>query len=88
LELAPGTYAVVANETGTNITLATSSSIFTAGATWVIFDANPWANSEDYNFNVAYLLRPNFGSVVESTVGLSENGSNSVSIYPNPTTGI
>jgi hypothetical protein len=87
LELAPGTYAVVANETGTNITLATTSSIFTAGATWVIFDANPWANSEDYNFNVAYLLRPNFGSVVESTVGLSENGSNSVSIYPNPTTG-
>ena len=87
LELAPGTYAVVANETGTNITLATSTSIFTAGATWVIFDTNPWANSEDYGFSVAYLLRPNFGSVVESTVGLSENSSANVSIYPNPSTG-
>lgn len=87
LELAPGTYAVVANETDINITLATSSSIFTAGATWVIFGTNDWANSEAYNFNVAYLLRPNFGSVVESTVGLSENGANSVSIYPNPSTG-
>jgi hypothetical protein len=87
LELAPGTYAVVANETGTNITLATSTSIFTAGATWVIFDTNPWANSEDYGFDVAYLLRPNFGSVVESTVGLSENSSANVSIYPNPSTG-
>ena len=87
LELAPGTYAVVANETDENITLATSSSIYTAGATWVIFGTNDWANSEDYGFNVAYLLRPNFGDVVESTVGLSENGSNNVSIYPNPSTG-
>jgi hypothetical protein len=87
LELNPGTYTVVANETDENITLATSTSIFTAGATWVIFGTNPWANSEDYGFSVAYLLRPNFGEVVESTVGLSENGSNSVSIYPNPSTG-
>ena len=87
LELAPGTYVVVANETDENITLATSSSIYTAGATWVIFGGNPWANSEDYNFNVAYLLRPNFGEVVESTVGLDEANSSEISIYPNPSAG-
>ena len=87
LELAPGTYTVVANETDENITLATSSSIYTAGATWVIFGTNPWANSEDYGFEVAYLLRPNFGEVVESTVGLSEINDNKISIYPNPSTG-
>ncbi|MBT5438209.1 MAG: T9SS type A sorting domain-containing protein [Flavobacteriales bacterium] len=87
LELAPGTYAVVANEADSTIGLATSSSIYTEGATWVIFGTNDWANSEDYGFDVAYLLRPNFGSVVESTVGLSENSSANVSIYPNPSTG-
>ena len=88
LELSPGTYVVVANETGTNITLGTSDAIYTAGATWVIFGGNPWANSEDYGFPVAYLLRANFGEVVESTVGVLENtNDNRVNIYPNPSTG-
>lgn len=88
LELAPGTYVVVANETGTNIELGTSDAIYTAGATWVIFGGNPWANSEDYGFPVVYLLRANFGEVVESTVGILENtNDNRVNIYPNPSTG-
>ena len=68
------------------IGLAITDGIFTLASTWVEF-GNGWGNNEDYGFNNTYILRANFGSVVESTVGLSENGSNSVAIYPNPSTG-
>ena len=87
MELNPGTYVIVANEPeAAGLGLATSESIFTTATTWVEF-GNGWGNNEDYNFNVTYLLRANFGDVVESTVGLSEIESNNVSIYPNPSTG-
>ena len=33
------------------------------------------------------MLRANFGEVVESTVGLDEENSSEISIYPNPSTG-
>ena len=33
------------------------------------------------------MLRANFGEVVESTVGLDEENSSEISIYPNPSSG-
>ena len=33
------------------------------------------------------MLRANFGEVIESTVGLDEENSSEISIYPNPSSG-
>ena len=63
--LAPGTYFVGVNERTKNITLGTNTNYFMPNTSWVIFGANPWQPSEAYNFNVSYLLRPNFGKVVQ-----------------------
>ncbi len=84
LALAPGEYAVLAKELTANITLGTTTGIFSAGKTWVIFGANPWDNSENYGFSVAYVLRPIFGG--NTSVGIDEPAATSFSIYPNPTT--
>lgn len=62
--LLPGTYVVVAEEFDSNLTLATSKDIFTPGAGWVKFPidtSGTWDHPETYNFNVTYVLRPNFG---------------------------
>ncbi|MFK8045886.1 MAG: choice-of-anchor J domain-containing protein [Crocinitomicaceae bacterium] len=58
--LIPGDYVVVANEIDSNLTIGTTSEIFTLGKTWVSFVSNPWQNNEAFNFNVTYLLRANF----------------------------
>jgi len=84
LALAPGEYAVLAQEIDTNISLGTTTGIFTAGKTWVIFGTNPWANSETYGFSVSYVLRPIFGG--NGSVGIDELATPSFSIYPNPAT--
>lgn len=62
--LTPGEYVVAVNEPDSNLTLGTSTTIFTAGKTWVDWPTNPqgtWTNSEFFNFNIAYILRANFG---------------------------
>ena len=89
LILNPGTYVIVANQPADNLGLGYSSSIFTEGTTWNQSTtlATGWANNETYNFLVSFMLRANFGEVVESTVGLDEVNSSEISIYPNPSTG-
>ena len=89
LILNPGTYVIVANQPADNLGLGYTSSIFTEGTTWNQSTtlATGWANNETYNFLVSFLLRANFGEVVESTVGLDEENSSEISIYPNPSTG-
>ena len=57
-----GDYFFGAVESDSNITLGTTQSIFTAGAGWVDWTGNPaasapWSNSEEFGFQVAYMLR-------------------------------
>ena len=89
LILNPGTYVIVANQPEDNLGLGYTSSIFTEGTTWNQSTTlgTGWANNETYNFLVSFMLRANFGEVVESTVGLDEENSSEISIYPNPSTG-
>jgi len=63
LNLAAGTYYFGVIEQEGNITLATSTSNFTAGKTFLKWDANAagaWVNNESFNFNVVYVLDPVF----------------------------
>ncbi len=89
LILNPGTYVIVANQPEDNLGLGYTSSIFTLGTTWnqSTTIGAPWNNNETYNFFVSFMLRANFGEVVESTVGLDEANSSEISIYPNPSAG-
>lgn len=61
--LPAGEFYVGVIEPGDNITLATTSSVWTPGKTWINWDAlGGWDNSENLGgFEVAYVLRPNFG---------------------------
>lgn len=89
LIMAPGMYAVVVNEADSNITLGTTTGVFTPGAGVVSWASNPapisgtWSNSETFSFNVAYVLRPNFGPAPLS-VGIEENASANFEVMPNP----
>ena len=47
--------------TGTNLALGTSPSIWTPGNAWVNVNAGGWTHPEAFGFNIAYLIRPNFG---------------------------
>ncbi len=47
--------------TGTNIALGTTGSIWAPGNAWVNVNAGGWTHPEAFGFNIAYLLRPNFG---------------------------
>ncbi|MEZ4775084.1 MAG: choice-of-anchor J domain-containing protein [Bacteroidia bacterium] len=62
ITLPPGIFSFLAQEGDSNITIGTTPNIFTPGAGWVTFPGNPfgtWANSEDFGFQVAYMLRVN-----------------------------
>ncbi|MCX7551789.1 T9SS-dependent choice-of-anchor J family protein [Xanthomarina sp. F2636L] len=95
--LTPGQYLVAIEEpdaaagmpTGENIQVVTTSAIFTTGATWVNWPTNPmgtWANSEDFAFEIAYLIRPNFTAAI---VGVEDYSKTiSVGLYPNPASNI
>ncbi|WP_445713373.1 T9SS type A sorting domain-containing protein [Flavobacterium sp.] len=83
--LSPGQYLIAIEEGTSNITLATTTDIFTPGTTWVNWPTNPngWSNNEDFGFNRSYIIRPNFQ---DSTLSIQENqfGNNIITIYPNP----
>ncbi|MGB1211453.1 MAG: choice-of-anchor J domain-containing protein [Lacinutrix venerupis] len=84
--LAPGQYLVAIEEGAFNITLATTTQIFTPGTTWVNWPTNPngtWSNNEDFNFNVSYLLRPNFQDENLSVDSFSINNI-TIGLFPNP----
>ncbi|MFT4525006.1 MAG: PKD repeat protein, partial [Bacteroidia bacterium] len=64
--LAAGTYTMGVQETFTsNITLAYGTSNYFPGTTWVFFDGT-WSNSEDFGFNLAYIVRAVLGCPVPS----------------------
>ncbi len=77
LQLAPGRYAFTAVEFDSTLALATTPTLFTRNRTWVDWPANPisgWANNEDFNFNVSYILRPNFGDpCLDNSVSITSN---------------
>lgn len=57
------TFAVIAQEGDSNITLGTTTDIFTPNTTWVLLGSGSWASNESFGFNVSYVLRANFGTV-------------------------
>lgn len=83
-------FLLCVTENANNVTLATTSSIYTPGTNWVTWDGNPngagvWSNSEAFGFNVQFVLRPNFGP--DANASIAEQAFN-VGAYPNPTTGV
>lgn len=71
--LSPGRYAVTMIEFDSTLSLAQTASIFTTNTTWVNWPGSPlggWGNNEDFGASFAhpYVLRPNFGCNVASTV--------------------
>lgn len=85
--LSPGQYVVTIEEPTTgNVTVATTTDIFTSGTTWVDWATNPngaWSNNEDFGFNVSYMIRPNFEPLPLSTEDFDVI-SKSIHLYPNP----
>lgn len=83
----PADFVAMVVEGDSNTVIATTSGIFTPTKGWVDFVGSPtgtWANNEDFNFNVVYMMRANFGG--DPGVSLQENVlTNNVEIYPNPT---
>lgn len=63
------------------LTLGTSNEVFTLTKGWVFFNGS-WSNSEDFNFNVAYVLRAVFGTT--QLVGVEDGLRDDISIYPIP----
>ena len=65
LSLGAGEYYFGAVETDTNLTIGTSTDIFTLEKTWITWAGNPfgsgvWSNNEDFGFDVTYMLRAKF----------------------------
>ena len=77
LYLEEGTYVFAIEELPeTNTQLSYTFDNYTPGATWVWWDGIPndlgsWQNSEDFGFEIAYVMRPNFNGNVFSTQEVS-----------------
>jgi len=64
INLAAGDYMVAVNEGDSTLNLGYSNTVVTPGTTWLTWPTSPmlpWANSEDFGFNISYIIRPNFG---------------------------
>lgn len=84
--LNPGQYVFTVEEGVDNIQLATTTEIFTPLKTWINFPGIPsgtWSHNEDFDFNVSYVIRPNFDTSVLSNP-LNTLNDNDIVIYPNP----
>jgi hypothetical protein len=92
--LAPGTYLVAVEEPdtaggmplGESVQIATTTTIFTPGTTWVDWPTNPigtWANNEDLGISVSYLIRPNFQDDT-LTVETFNSETILIGLFPNP----
>lgn len=82
--LTPGAYFLGLLETAANATtLSTSDNIFSEDRTWVFFN-NAWANSEDFNFEVAYMLRANLSvGCVTPTAAFTSSSTNFMASFTN-----
>ncbi|GAB5416927.1 MAG: hypothetical protein Crog4KO_17940 [Crocinitomicaceae bacterium] len=68
--LAAGDYMIAINEGDSTLTLAYTNDVVTPATTWITWPTSPllpWANSEDFGFNVSYIIRPNLVNCIEST---------------------
>jgi len=96
--LAPGQYLVAVEEpdaaggmpTDENVQVVTTTAIYTPGATWVNWPTNPngaWSNSEDFAFEIAYLIRPNFQ---DENLGIENNTIENftIGLFPNPASNV
>ncbi len=63
------------------LTLGTSNQVFTPTKGWVFFNGS-WSNSEDFNFNVAYVLRAVFGT--PTMISVEDELRADISVYPVP----
>lgn len=84
-----GLYFVGAHETDSILKIGTSDGIITPGTVWVSWGTIPtppavngWATADDFGFQIQYMIRPNFGTVINS---VNENTSTSFGLFPNPT---
>lgn len=90
IALGAGQYYVGLHEADSTLTLGTTTQIVTPGTVWVTWNTIPtppavngWALAEDFNFNVTYNLRLNFGT----PTGINEVDANSlINVYPSPAT--
>ena len=72
-----GTFVVAVEEDGANlagnsIQASTTGGVYTPGTQWVWWETIPndlgqWQNSEEFNFEIAYVIRPNFNGNTFST---------------------
>ena len=73
LYLEAGTYVFAIEEIpNVNTQLSYTDGIYTPGATWVWWDTIPndlgaWQNTEDFGFEIAHVMRPNFNGNTFST---------------------
>lgn len=65
------------------LTIGTTAEIFTPGKGWVFFNGN-WNNSEDFNFEVAYILRGVFSEADSIIISIDDELNTEVVAYPNP----
>jgi hypothetical protein len=88
LNVTSGLYFVGFHEVLDLLPMGFSQNIASPGAVWVHwnsipppFDLTGWAQASEFGYNIAYLIRPNFGS----SVGISEQDHTfETLIYPNP----
>jgi hypothetical protein len=80
----PGDYFLGVNEFSNNVTLGRTAFNYRPLTGFITFTGQPWAPSEDFGFNVTYLLRMN---IDPNTVGVKERLSSQFTIFPNPSTG-
>jgi len=76
--------------TDENVQVVTTTAIYTPGATWVNWPTNPngaWSNSEDFAFEIAYLIRPNFQ---DENLGIENNTIENftIGLFPNPASNV
>jgi hypothetical protein len=86
------TFFVGVVERDSNVSIGTTPNAFTPQTGWVNFPTSPfggWAPNEAFNFNVTYILRPNFGDPGVLT-GIESNEAviSDFNIYPNPSNGL
>lgn len=87
--LNPGEYVVTVVEYDSIVQVGTTTGIVTPGTTWVNWPTNPngtWSNSEDFGFNVTYVIRL---ILTDNAVGIdgSDARTSAVNVYPNPSNG-
>lgn len=91
LVLDPGEYLIGINELDSSVTVGITFDIFSAGKSWFktpVIQQNNWILADDFGYFITYMIRANFGEVVTTTTGLSNQLLEAnISVYPNPTDG-